>query len=275
MKHKFAILAILPFALSAQVLLTDDFNNASVDLGKWSVILPYGGSSVIANGGVLTTTGRGILASVASFSAPYTITGTFIMHHEWEHFNIVLRSDLSASSIGSSNERTGIIVTFVNDGNGISIQKFPAGSDGGAQLASTGGNGYPLTTGQSYSFSITDTGTSISVAVNGVNLISGNSTFSTGNHIAFYSREFSSTATSIDFITVTDITVTDLTDPNLTIETALSLKFNTALGRHYTIQTSTDLENWTDIEMDITGNGTRMQRFYEIVSPKQFYRIKP
>jgi hypothetical protein len=269
MKHKLAILAVLPFALSAQVLLTDDFNDASIDSGKWSVILPYGGSSVTANGSVLTTTGRGILASVASFSAPYTITGTFIMHHEWEHFNIVLRSDLSAPATGSYNERTGIIVTFVNDGDGISIQQYPTGSDW-AQLASTGGNGYALITGQPYSFSITDTGTRVNVAVNGVDVVSANSTFSTGNHIGFYSREFGSTATSIDFITVTD-----LTDPNLTIETALSLKFDTALGRHYTIQVSTDLENWTDIETDIIGNGTRMQRFYEIVSPRQFYRIKP
>ncbi len=64
-------------------------------------------------------------------------------------------------------------------------------------------------------------------------------------------------------------------NPNLTIETALSLKFDTALDRRYTIQTSIDLENWTDVETNVLGDGSRMQRFYEIVSLKQFYRIKP
>ena len=96
MKRILALLSF-PVALSAQVLLTDDFSGGSIDSGKWSVILPGGSSSVVQSGGLLTTTARGVLGSVADFSAPYSISGSFTMLDGLEHFNIVFRSDLSGA----------------------------------------------------------------------------------------------------------------------------------------------------------------------------------
>lgn len=193
------ILAILGARLSGQVLLNDNFSGGSLDTGKWQTILPTGSSSVSQSGGVLTTTGRGILATANPFSTPHVISGVFTMQNDLEHFNITFRTNLSDS--GSSYERPGMLVAFSNDGNEVSIQRFTNASDWNL-LA---GSSYSLTTGQSYTFSITDTGSSITLAINGTNVISATSTYSTGNYIGFYSREFASTSTAIDSVTISAI----------------------------------------------------------------------
>ncbi len=189
--------ALFPI-LSAQVLLTDDFSGGSIDSGKWSVILPGGSSSVVQSGGVLTTTARGILGSVTDFSAPYSISGSFTMLNSLEHFNIVFRSDLSGAD---SFERRGLFVSFSNEGDVISIQRYNNAGD----TSILGQKSYFLTTGQSYSFSIIDDGLNVALSVNGSSELSGSSSYSTGNKIGFYSREFSSTATSLDSVTVTAV----------------------------------------------------------------------
>ena len=63
-----ALLAFIPAAISAQVILEDDFNDSAVNPSLWSVILPNAGSSVVESGGVLTTNGRGVLGSLAGRS---------------------------------------------------------------------------------------------------------------------------------------------------------------------------------------------------------------
>jgi hypothetical protein len=178
------ILALLsfPVALSAQVLLTDDFSGGTIDSGKWSVILPGGSSSVVQSGGLLTTTARGVLGSVADFSAPYSISGSFTMLDGLEHFNIVFRSDLSGSD---SFERRGLFVSFSNDSDVISIQRYNNASD----TSILDQKSFSLTTNQSYSFSIIDDGFNVAVSVNGSAELSGSSSYLTGNKIGFYSRE--------------------------------------------------------------------------------------
>ena len=63
--------------------------------------------------------------------------------------------------------------------------------------------------------------------------------------------------------------------PSVTIETAILVKFQSALGSTYTIQESTDLENWSDAITDIEGNGDLIKAFFEISDPEKFYRVKP
>lgn len=179
-------------------LLSDNFPGSTIDPIKWQTILPLSTSSIIQNSGSLTTTGRGILATARQFSAPYVISGTFTMLHSLEHFNVALRSNLSSTGASSSYERSGVIVTFVNDGQGFSIQNYTSASNW-TQLATTP---FPFVTGQSYTFVITDTGTAITVSVNGANSLSASTTFQTGNYTAFYSRELSPTATRITGLTI-------------------------------------------------------------------------
>ena len=191
-----AFLGLTSAVRAETILLTDSFDGTALDPTKWATILPFGSSSLVQSGGTLTTTGRGILATANDNAAPYVISGTFTMLNGLEHFNIVLRSDLSTVGASTFFERLGVIVTFVNDGQGISIQ-LPSG-----QIASTGGGGFRFVTGQAYAFRIYDTGSNISVEMDGVSVLSANTTFSLGGRIAMYSREFSTTATRLDSVTI-------------------------------------------------------------------------
>ncbi len=182
------------------ILLDDDFSGATLDTSKWTVILPQSSSSVVQSGGAVTTTARGILATNDGFSGGYSVSGMFTLLDPFEHFNIALRTDLSSTN--SHHERAGLIVTFVNDGDGISIQELTNPIDDWRQVGTTGGGGFSLHTGQSYAFNILDTGTSVSVSVDGSLVLSADSTYGTGDRIAFYSREFGTTETRIDALTI-------------------------------------------------------------------------
>jgi hypothetical protein len=64
-------------------------------------------------------------------------------------------------------------------------------------------------------------------------------------------------------------------NPPIMIETAILLKFQSALGSTYTIEESTDLETWSDAVTDISGNGEALKFFFEITTPRKFYRLEP
>lgn len=195
-------LAISSWAsVQAQTLVSDTFSGGTIDGAKWTTVLPTGSSSVVQSSGVVTTTGRGILATVSAFTSPYSISGTFSMLSDVEHFNIVFRTDLSTAGSGSSYERAGMLVSFSNDGNEVSIQRFASASDW-ALLSSAS---YLLTTNQSYDFVISDYGNLITVAVNGTSLLSASNSYATGGKVGFYSREFASTATAIDSVSIAAI----------------------------------------------------------------------
>lgn len=66
-----------------------------------------------------------------------------------------------------------------------------------------------------------------------------------------------------------------LDNPPAMIETAILVKFQSALGSAYIIEESTDLEDWSDAVTDISGDGEIMKFFFEITTPKKFYRLKP
>ncbi len=169
-----------------------------MDSSKWTVFLPNGGSSVTQADGVVTTSGRGVLGSLSSFASPYEVSGSFAMQSGSEHFNIVIRSDLSGAAVG---ERTGLLVSFSNDGDQISIQRSTAASDGAILAVDS----FSLTTGQMYSFRIRDDGSLVSLSIDNVERLSATSSFQTGGRVGFYSREFSETSTRIDSVTVSAV----------------------------------------------------------------------
>ncbi len=63
--------------------------------------------------------------------------------------------------------------------------------------------------------------------------------------------------------------------PPLVVEAAILVKFQTALGSKYSIEESTDLENWSDGTSDIVGNGGVMKLFFETTTSRKYYRLKP
>ncbi len=60
----------------------------------------------------------------------------------------------------------------------------------------------------------------------------------------------------------------------LTIETAVLLRFDSKIGSTYSIEESTDLENWDPIIIDVEGDGTTKKYFFEISNPRKFYRLQ-
>ena len=63
--------------------------------------------------------------------------------------------------------------------------------------------------------------------------------------------------------------------PRLTVETAILVKFQSLEGSTYVIEESTDLENWSNAVSGIQGDGTVMKFFFEMTTPRKFYRLKP
>lgn len=187
----------------AGLSFSDDFNGPSLDPTAWSTIMPNGSSSVVQSGGSVTTTARGILATVKDWSGPYVVEGSFTMLSDLEHFNVVLRSDMSSTN--SFDERTGLIVTFVNDGNGISVQELTNPITSWKQVGTTGENGFALNTGQTYSFKIFDSGTHVDVSVNDNFVLGADTIYATGDKIGFYSREFPDTATRLDYVRISSV----------------------------------------------------------------------
>lgn len=200
-RHYSTLLCVIALFTAPHAHSTPIFDSfdSSVLSDQWVTIRPYGYSSVSVTNGELTTLNRGKLVTSAGYLAPYTISGVFAMHDSIEHFNIALRTDLT--SFGSSDECSGLIVTFVNDGQGICIQQYESLSDQWQQIAYTP---YVLTTDQSYLFSLTDMGNSVSLSLDGVSILTAQTDFATGDHISFYSREFGG-GTSIDSLSIIDM----------------------------------------------------------------------
>lgn len=202
MKPRLPILAALVglfcSAHADTILLSDDFSGTSLDPSKWTTILPYGTSSVTQSGGAVTTLGRGVLATANSYFQPYIINGSFTLLNDFEHFNVGFRTDLSfLPDADLYNTLSGMFVSFANDGDQISIQ--------GSGYNEVTQKNYTLLTGQTYFFSIFDDGTEISLAINGVTELTASTTVATGSHAAFYSREFSNTATSLDSVNIVGV----------------------------------------------------------------------
>ncbi len=193
------LLALLsPFLHAGSILLSDDFSGDSIDPAKWTTVLPNGGSSVVQGGGNVTTMGRGILATTNEYFQPYVINGSFKLLNHFEHFNVAFRTDLSfLPDADLYNTLSGMFVSFSNDGNQISIQ--------GRGYTGISLKNYTLNTGETYFFSIFDDGTNISLSVNGVTELTANTSVSTGNHVAFYSREFSFTGTALDSVNISSV----------------------------------------------------------------------
>jgi hypothetical protein len=230
----------------------DNFNGTTVNTNFRTIILPFAQSQITESGGYLTTTGRGTLATASGFSFPYTVSGAVTLNTGFEHFGTTLRSDLTtstASGLLPYYVLTGICVGFSADGNQVSIQQIDATNPNPPILSETNFN---FIVGQSYNFVITDTGSNVSLAINGTNLISANTTFGTGNKVGLQSREFSYTSSSIDFLQIIQLPIIGL------IKSVKPSFSNLALGTNYQLQVSGDLSTWTNSGVIFTATNSSM-----------------
>lgn len=208
MKRLLLLLLVIVSA-RAEVLLTDSFFDASLNPDRWKVIKPLAISTVTTPvaGGVITSSG-GVLATNQPLSqTAYSLALTFQPQHSIEVFTIALRSSLDPTSFNQGYERVGLAVAFT-DSSKLEISEYPA-SGNARLLASTF---LRWTNAKAYSVTVVDTGFRVTVNVNGIEMLSAESSYRPGQNLAFYSRFFSNTATRIDGITVTTL------PPNTPIE---------------------------------------------------------
>jgi hypothetical protein len=244
------VCVLLPCMVSAQNLY-DDFNGTIVNPNLWDEILPFPKSQITESGGSLITAGGGILATAVGFDYyPLVITGVVTLNNQREHFQTILRTDLSVWPPGTqSHEITGINVEFSADTNQISIQQFTAGQQNPILLALASFN---FTAGQPYDFTITDDKTNVRLYINGAQFLSGKSTFSSGDKIAFESRALAPTSSSLDFIQIQS-------EPSIGLVKAVKPLFsNLYVGVNYQLQVSTDSNNWTNQGSVFTATNSNM-----------------
>jgi hypothetical protein len=205
---------ILVSAAHSQVLFTDNFNGNSVDTSKWTVSLPYNDSSVTETNGYLQVENRGRIASVASFSGDYSVSGSLMLsNNQFSNSKIVLRTN--GGSVGAA-EMPGVAVQFqVRQDDAIqdqlSIFTIGAPSD---QTVSTNLT-TPLNLDTWYDFTITDNGNLVQLFFNDSSTptLGLETDWSAGGMIGFYNREGDDAGSSIsndgigrlDSITVTAI----------------------------------------------------------------------
>lgn len=193
------IVCMISSHVSAQ-FFSDNFDGDSINSGFWSSALPFAGSQLSVQNGYLTTTSRGTLQTVSEFSSPYTISGSVIFNDPYEHFSITMRSDLQEMLGNPYYGLTGVKAGFSVDGGQASIQVFT--STNVTILAVTN---YAFTVGSTYNFSITDWGYTVDLALEGESLLSADTDYASGAKIAFQSREFSNTSSSIDSVQIQSV----------------------------------------------------------------------
>ena len=145
------------------------------------------------------------MATKAGFDQPLTISGRMVQDSSYESTVFCLRTDLSintSSVYGWYFNITGLQVVFSGDQHRLDIQQMDRTSNTVLVLASAP---YDFPVGQAYDFKIVDDLTNVSVSIDGKTILFAATRFGTGTRLAFHSREFVDTATSIDFIRISGL----------------------------------------------------------------------
>lgn len=175
---------------SGGVLLSDSFSGNSIDATKWTTSLPYGDSAVTQANGQLTSANRGYLTSVNSFTGPIEIDATITLTGWHTAANIIWKTDGTHSG-GSSEPTNGLSLGLHDETQTMWVRQI------GGPSASLN---MPVPLGTPITIRIEDTGSSVSVYVNGsatpsLQLASYDPTVLGSNgKIDFYSRESAYTA---------------------------------------------------------------------------------
>jgi len=218
MEKLLAGLFLLPAALSAQVLLTDDFNAGAIDSSRWNIQNPYADSSVIEGSGYLQVQNRGQLISAAGFSTPYVISGDFqLSNNEFSNAKIVIRSDGESPGMAELN---GIAIQFQVRGDSayarqLSIFTIGAPVESSASVSLD----VPLSLDTWYAFEIYDWGDSVELYWDGASsaTLTLDSSYSAGDLLGFYNREGAAGGSGISangIARLDSITVSQVPEPD-------------------------------------------------------------
>ena len=175
----------------------------------WSVVLPYGDSSVTEAGGYVSIENNGRLTTQCTMPRAYRISGTFLMaNNPYNNFKVVLRTN----GVPIASEAKGIAIQF-------NVQTDPAGgglTDQNVRIISIYDPQGDFTTpymsaslklGSWHTFVITDNGIDINLYFDGsyTPKVTAHSTFSVGNKVTFYNREGAGGGSSISANGITSL----------------------------------------------------------------------
>lgn len=193
MRRLFAVLVLGVIPLRAfcdVVVFEDSFSGSVFDSSKWDIKLPFSDSAVTQSGGKANLFARGTIVSKASFTDPYTLTGSFVnlnntTHSAYSVFLINLRSSGNYSG-DIYNNIDGLQITMWASSSAPGSNGLYFGFANGSNFL--GRNWFPIT-GQEHFFSISDNGASVSLDIDGVRMFDYATSASWGNKIGFASRE--------------------------------------------------------------------------------------
>ena len=198
-----SVLALISFIapLSAEVLvLQDSFDGSSLDSSKWNTLLPFSDSSVSVGGGAVNLVARGTIVTKTSFTAPYTLTGSFINQNNTAHsaYSVFLLNFRTSGNVISGDiykNLDGFMISFwprstVGGSEGLFLTVAnPASPYGETKTTNLASQSFFPITGQEHFFSLADYGDRFTFDVDGIRMFDYTSSTSFGNKLGFASRE--------------------------------------------------------------------------------------
>jgi len=184
-----ALVLVLAGNAWSETLFSDNFDGAVLDANKWNTTAPFLDSTLSVQDGYLSSLNRGIAITKDGFSGGYTVSGSFSLNSLYDIFNITLRSDGQITPSLSYGVVNGVTVGFWGGyGNGtptgfgwVWADEYGTVNDG--HLWTT-----DLVIGEKTirTFSIFDSGSSLTVSVDNQQLFSVATTFAPGDKIAVH-----------------------------------------------------------------------------------------
>ena len=295
-RGKLAALAAVCFVAglhwAAAEVISDNFDDGSINGALWDTILGGINSTAVETGGSLQMQSGGWLKTKAQFPAaggPLTVTGQFTLGNATEdRFYIVsrwdgLEQDVAFASRGSA-PLNGLEIDFrprtapVPDPNGEAFFTVFASDDG----TGVGSNfdlvaaGLSFEAGGTYNFSFSDDGFNFSITVTHVSgpgsgsvILAGSTPFSSGsNYVGFHNYSMvggvpPQTTLNIEQVTVDSAAPTpppDATIVAIDVDSDVAVEFNSEDRVTYELESATDaMSAYLPLGVRTVGTGSMMQ----------------
>lgn len=206
MKTKLPLCAVLATAAltslaHSSLILSDQFNDSTIDTALWQTSTPFGDSSITESGGNAVFVNRGRLLSLASMPTAIDITGRFTFTgNVRDQFNILTRTT-GVSTNQWYEFDTGMSFRFQiqNDlGSTANNIKIAHGGFPGPSPDLVTGT-YSLALNTPYDFRITDDGTNVALFINDFTtpILTATDSSVLGDKLGIYNREGSGGGSSI------------------------------------------------------------------------------
>ena len=190
-----ALLAIASLTSSASAqLISDNFNDGTIDTGIWQTVTPFGDSSIAESGGDAVFTNKGWLLSAASLPTSLDITGRFkFTGSVHDQFKVATRASgtFAQNPFGEVDLGIGFEFWMMTDGGSpINNIKIVRNSNPNPTPILAQGT-FTVTPNTYYDFRLTDDGTNIALYISDLAtpFLTATDSSVLGSKLAIYNRE--------------------------------------------------------------------------------------